>query len=157
MLNYDSAVDFDWIDDLVKFNDGLDRALPAWNEAMEGAQAALELLGYTWGANQEASSKNTANGIKSITEDTANLIASYLNAIRADVSYGKTQWERIAVAVEGQSGRYVTLNDYLAKVQADTANIAESNRNILARMDGFIRDFSMPSGSGESIKVQIVN
>lgn len=105
----------------------------------------------------EENTNTISNGIKSITEDTANLLASYLNGIRADVSYGKVQWERIAVAVEGQGARYITLNDYMMQVQANTANIAESNRRILERMEGFIRDFSLPSGYGESLKVQIVN
>ena len=105
----------------------------------------------------EDTANSLGSGIKGITEDTANLLASYLNAIRADVSYGRIQWERIAVAVEGQSGQYVTLNDYLVKVQADTANIADSNRRILEKLEGFIGDFSMPSGYGDSLKVQIVN
>ena len=157
MTSFDSAVDYDWIDDLVKFNVGLEKALPAWNDAMEGATAALEMLGYTWNAGDETSAKSLGNGIKSITEDTANLLASYLNAIRADVSYGKTQWERIAVAVEGQAGRYITLNDYLQQVAANTFDTAQNTQAMLQRFDGFIRDFSMPSGLGESIKVQLVN
>lgn len=155
--NLDSDVDYDWVDDLLKFNRGLESALPMWEAAMEGAQTAMETLGYAWNNGEDNSSSNLGNGIKSITEDTANLLASYINAIRADVSYGRMQWERIAVAVEGQNNQYITLNDYLAKVQADTANIAESNKQIFERLDGFVRDFSMPSGYGESLKVQIVN
>ena len=123
--------------------------------------AANKILGwrdlYHVYEDEEGNTSSLGRGIKSITEDTANLLASYLNAIRADVSYGKTQWERIAVAVEGQAGRYITLNDYLQQVAANTFDTAQSNRQILQEMQGFIRDFSMPSGLGESIKVQLVN
>ena len=118
-------------------------------------QDRMAAAGYE--VNGAESDSSVANGIKSITEDTANLLASYVNAIRADVSYGRIQWGRIAVAVEGQANRYATLNDYLAKVQADTANIAASNQKILESLDGFVRDFSMASDYGDSLKVQIVN
>ncbi len=153
----DKGVDYSWEDDLAWFDSKLGDALAGYNAAMDARQAALEALGYTWDTGEDSSSSNLGSGIKSITEDTANLLASYINAIRADVSYGKMQRERIAVALEGQGERYITLNDYLAKVQADTANIAESNRLILARFDAFMRDYTLPSASGDSIKVQIVN
>lgn len=125
--------------------------------AINGLISAFDRRGLiNWG-DEETSDGSLGNGIKGITEDTANLLASYLNAIRADVSYGRLQWERIAVAVEGQRTQYITLNDYMAQVAADTANIAETNRQILQRMDGFINDFTMASDYGDSLKVQIVN
>lgn len=122
-----------------------------WNELL-GLARDKGMLG-----SDVSDSGSLGNGIKGITEDTANLLASYLNAIRADVSYGRLQWERIAVAVEGYRAQYITLNDYMAQVAADTANIAETNRQILQRMDGFINDFTMASDYGDSLKVQIVN
>ena len=137
----------------------LDKALEYVAETLpDAANKILEWRDlYHKYEEEEESPTSLGRGIKSITEDTANLLASYLNAIRADVSYGKTQWERIAVAVEGQAGRYITLNDYLQQVAANTFDTAQSNRQILQEMQGFIRDFSMPSGLGESIKVQLVN
>ncbi len=141
-----------WLDG---FADNIQRESETLAPAINGMIEAFKDRGLM--NIDEDTANSLGSGIKGITEDTANLLASYLNAIRADVSYGRIQWERIAVAVEGQSGQYVTLNDYLVKVQADTANIADSNRRILERMEGFIGDFSMPSGYGDSLKVQIVN
>ncbi len=127
-----------------------------FKEITEWWQNEQKKRGYSV-TSSDSDSGSLGNGIKSITEDTANLLASYLNAIRADVSYGRIQWERITGAVEGQTQLCITLNDYLAKVQADTANIAMSNQKIFDRLDGFVRDFSMASDYGESLKVQIVN
>lgn len=153
----DSRVDYDWVDDLARFDSKLEPILPKLQEGLEDAYNKLESLGYTWNTGEEKASSSLGNGIKSITEDTANLLASYLNAIRADVSYGKTQWERIAVAVEGQNGRYITLNDYMQQVAANTFDTAQNTQRLVERVDAFIRDFSMPSSLGESIKVQVVN
>ncbi|MBQ2259062.1 MAG: hypothetical protein II339_02235, partial [Spirochaetales bacterium] len=43
---------------------------------------------------EQEDSATIGSGIKGVTEDTANLLASYLNAIRADVSYAKGQREQ---------------------------------------------------------------
>lgn len=143
-----------------------EEAMELLNQALEYVSKALppaanEILEwrdkYHVYDDEDSSSKSLGSSIKSITEDTANLLASYLNAIRADVSYGKTQWERIAVAVEGQNGRYITLNDYMQQVAANTFDTAQNTQRMVERMDAFIRDFSLPSGYGESIKVQVVN
>lgn len=149
---FDEAVDYDWVDDLMKFNVGLQEALPLWNQAMLGAQQAMETLGYDWNYGDSDSSGSLGSGIKSITEDTANLLASYLNAIRADVSYGRIQWERIAVAVEGQSGSYVTLNDYMAQVAANTFDTAQNTQRILSELQSVI---GAEGTTGAIVRVQM--
>lgn len=76
------------------------------------------------------------DGIKGITEDTANLLASYLNAIRADVSISKGIWQSIAsstghvaTALSGFSAP--TLMEYQAQIAANTANSALATQEIL--------------------------
>jgi hypothetical protein len=87
----------------------------------------------------EEAESNLGNGIKGITEDTANLLASYLNAIRADVSYSKTLWERmdartqqIATMLAGFSAP--TLMDYQKRIEANTADIAFNTQRILSEL-----------------------
>lgn len=82
-----------------------------------------------------------SNGIKGITEDTASLLASYINAIRADVSMlrmlaqqGWTSVTHIASMLESLP----TLNDYLANIAAHNANIEDNTRNILVELRGVI-------------------
>jgi hypothetical protein len=120
-------------------------ALAVVDEAMKAAQALtpeiqalLEELKPYFNMGEEAES-NLGNGIKGITEDTANLLASYLNAIRADVSYSKTLWERmdantqqIATILAGFSAP--TLIDYQKRIEANTADIAFNTQRILSEL-----------------------
>lgn len=92
--------------------------------------------GFDWGKGVE---QTLGGSIKGITEDTANLLASYLNAIRADVSYSKTLWERmdantqqIATILAGFSAP--TLIDYQKRIEANTADIAFNTQRILSEL-----------------------
>ena len=90
------------------------------------------------------------DGIKGITEDTANLLASYLNAIRADVSYARTIWERmdvttqqIATLLAGFSAP--SLMEYQVQIAANTYNTAihtqeilSSTQEILSKLDSVL-------------------
>ena len=99
----------------------------------------------------EGIGQSLADGIKGITEDTANLLASYLNAIRADVSYSKTIWERmdattqrIAAALAGFSAP--SLMEYQAQIAANTYNTALNTQEILSRLDSVITSSDGPTG-----------
>lgn len=80
-------------------------------------------------------------GIKGITEDQANLLASYLNAIRADVSYSKTLWVRMDANLQRIADMFTsspTLMEYQAKIAANTYDTAVATQAILARLEGII-------------------
>lgn len=85
---------------------------------------------------EDGGAQTLADGIKGITEDTANLLASYLNAIRADVAYSKTLWERmdqstqaIAAALIGFSAP--SLMEFQAQIAANTYNTAMHTQEIM--------------------------
>lgn len=78
-----------------------------------------------------------SNGIKGITEETADLLASYLNAIRADVSVGRVQWTQIAADIRemaGIVGSVPNIGEYLAQIQANTYDTAVASQSILAEL-----------------------
>ena len=81
-----------------------------------------------------------ASGIKSITEDSANLLASYINAIRADVSYSKVQRDQILLEIKGIASYIAspTLMDYLNNIQANTYDTAIHTQEILERLSVMI-------------------
>jgi hypothetical protein len=82
-------------------------------------------------ADEAEDKSNLGSGVKSITEDTANLLASYINAIRADVAA-----IRQSVAAEGAMNLPTpTLAEYLTQIQANTYNNAIAAQNILERLD----------------------
>ena len=80
---------------------------------------------------------NLGEGIKGITEDTANLLASYLNAIRSDVSYAKTLWTRMDGNLQRITDMFAsspTLMEYQAQIAANTFNTAQATQSILSEL-----------------------
>lgn len=111
------------------------------NGVEQGAQKVFEGLNYykSWGEKNgydlfasSGDDNSLGNGIKSITEDTANLLASYLNAIRADVSYMRmTQTEGwLNVKIIAARMPSPTVWEYIAKIEAHAYDIAISNAAI---------------------------
>ena len=95
--------------------------------------------------NKEGGNDTLANGIKGITEDTAGLLASYINAMRADLSYmrmlAESGWKDVN-AILGGIGILPTLNDYMAQVAASNADIARTNQQMLLEIQSVITSSS---------------
>ena len=128
----------------------LDTALSEIDNLTPQIQAILEKYAeYLKGSEETTEETGLGTGIKEITEDTANLLASYLNAIRADVSYSRAIWERmgsslqqIAVALAGFSAP--SLMEYQAQIASNTYNTMLSTQSILSRLESVI-DFEASS------------
>lgn len=116
--------------------------------AVESALQAFEPYRNLGGGDE---SNSVGSGIKNITEDTANLLASYINAIRADVSYMRGLQERSLEGVAALSGNIPTLNDYLAQCAANTYDVAQSNQSILSEIRSVI---GAPGTSGMVVRVE---
>lgn len=78
------------------------------------------------------------SGIKSITEETASLLASYINAIRSDVSYIRVMYERGQEHMNAFGASLPTLNDHIAQIAATNFDIAQSNQSILSELRSVI-------------------
>ena len=105
------------------------------NAMLENADY-LEMLA-TEGGDSLAGSIMDAN----LTEETGSLIASYINAIRADVSFSKSQRAQL-VDMAGQILNSMMptpkLDEYLQAIQANTLNAANAARDILSELRGVI-------------------
>lgn len=86
-----------------------------WKSYMQSQGLSLE--------NEDASSK-TSSSIKSITEQTADLLASYINAIRADVSVNRAM---IAQYLPLLHSVMTSGNTSLKNIESHTAAIMRSN------------------------------
>lgn len=108
---------------------------PIWEEILASFQENGLL------PDSESSAADLDAGIKGITEDTANLLASYLNAIRADVSYSKTLWARMDGNLQRIADMFAgspSLMEYQAQIAANTYNTSISTRNILIELQSVI-------------------
>ena len=64
-------------------------------EFLEAYEKELNKHGYSLKDSDSIGKGGLSKGIKNITEETADLLASYLNAIRADVSVDRSMFERL--------------------------------------------------------------
>lgn len=125
--------DQDITDDLAQFANGLPQRLEAFAQAMEQARAGMEQYGFNLWQAADSTGDNLGNGIKSITEDQANLLASYANAMRADLSIIR------ALQVQGwQDIKQIralmpspTVWEMIAKIEAHSANTARNTAQMI--------------------------
>lgn len=103
------------------------------------------------GKDTTESSGSLSDGIKAVTEDTASLIASYMNAVRADVSYAKAQREAMLELLRtALPTASPTLQEYLAQIQANTYETAAATREMLSEFRGVLAPHS-EGGSGVKV------
>ena len=98
------------------------------------------------------SSNDGANALKGLTEETGSLLASYINAIRADVAYNRLQLEDIRGDVRLMLGllpQAPVLTEYLTQIQANTYNSAERSRLILEHL----QDLTTSEGGAAALRV----
>lgn len=126
----------------------------------EAMQAAQNLSPYIQGLLEglkpyfdmgDMAGQSLGDGIKGITEDTANLLASYLNAIRADVSYARTIWERMDATTQRIASILVefsapSLMEYQAQIAANTYNTMIATQGILSKLDAVVTYSDGPAG-----------
>lgn len=95
-----------------------------WDALNEAAKEVGIDLGQT-------SVKDTlSKGIQSITEDTANLLASYLNAIRADVAATRQIITQLIQISQTNSNTFALQLAELVKIQVNTFNTANNTAQI---------------------------
>ena len=100
----------------------------------------------------ESSGQSLGEGIKGITEETASLLASYINAMRADLSFMRTLqeqgWSNVAII-----GAFIpTLNDYLQQIAANTFDAAQHTASILSELQAVI---GAEGSTGMIVRVQM--
>lgn len=124
--------------------------LPIVNNALQAFEPYRQMTTET------AESNSLGAGIKSITEETASLLASYINAIRADVSYMRvmqeTGWKDVASIASVVATP--TLNDYLAQIAANSYNNDFHTQQILMELQSVI---GAPGTTGAVVRVERTN
>lgn len=96
------------------------------NSAEDFYNMAQRVTGFDF-SSDGGSSSSTGSGIKSITEQTADLLASYINAIRADVSVNRAM---IAEYFPMYYAAITSGNASLRNIENHTSAIMDSNERI---------------------------
>ena len=142
----------------MEYTDLLDRVDGLFNNMGEDFEKSADVYNaildratdLNW-LGESSGSNSLGSGIKSITEDTANLLASYINAIRADVSVMRGLQEKGWGIIETLGVSLPTLNDHIAQIAATNHDIAESNMSILSELRSVI---GAPGTSGMVVRVE---
>lgn len=74
---------------------GLEKRVEDATEFADALETKLNENGLSMKDSESSGKGGLSKGIKNITEETADLLASYLNAIRADVSVDRSMFERL--------------------------------------------------------------
>lgn len=98
----------------------------------------------------DSTSSSASSSIKNITEETADILVSYVNAIRADVAYTRITLENIFNALHGDSTMTVIAQaqlDQLKLIVASTTRNADAADKIYDLLHGIAPD-------GQKVRVQ---
>ena len=123
----------------------VEQAMQAAQDLTPYVQDFLEQMEPYFNMEQEGTT-DLGQGIKGITEDQANLIASYLNAMRADVSMMKGVQLKYLPAI-GES--MPTIMEHLARIEANTYNNSVTTQEILSEL----RSVATSESGAPSIRV----
>lgn len=130
----------------------LETALQEISGQSDAITETIERFADYLGTGEGAGTSDLGEGIKGITEDQANLLASYLNAIRADVSYSKTLWVKMDANLQRIVDMFTsspTLMEYQAQIAANTYNTAIATQGILDKLGRVIGS----GDDGDAIKI----
>lgn len=122
-------------------------------EGLEGATNTLLQKSKDAGLIGDSEDVSSFGGtIKGITENTAELLGSYLNAIRQSVAmesnYVAMLWNYVSMIHGALNSYYPTCTDYLMKIEGHNAEISRNTSAILSRINDII------STNGRSIRVE---
>lgn len=123
----------------------LDTALQEISGQSDAITETIERFSEHLGIGENGTT-DAADAIKGITEDQANLLVSYINAMRSDVALIRSLQSKHLPAI-GES--MPTIMDHLAKIEANTLNIADRTQNIYERL-GTVIGFG---DNGDAIRI----
>ena len=130
----DGRMDERGLEILAKMYDDADQAARVTSAFLDGVEQIANRHG---GTIRDDSGSSASSSVKNITESTADLLASYINAIRADVSVNKATLMQLLTVVQGQSEMPVIARAQLVQLEQiarntnKNANFAEDIYNLL--------------------------
>lgn len=114
----------------------------AGDKSIANITSVLELLKKNGWDLSADSSGSTSNSVKSITEDTGGLLASYLNSIRLDVSVNRDNIQLIADSMQSLTDMNIISKSQLSSLN-QLVDLAVYRNGVLDDMYGWMRKVSM--------------
>ncbi|PXV66872.1 hypothetical protein CLV62_104133 [Dysgonomonas alginatilytica] len=138
------------VQELTKLKGNLSNWQSAWDYLCEAAkQAGIDL------EEKVSDSDTLSKGIQAVTEDTANLLASYINAMRADLSLQKSMVERIMLYAERNNDTFALMQADIMRIQINTLAIATNTNRLVEISEDTNSLLRRASTSGSGVKFNI--
>lgn len=137
------------IDSLMSFKGKIKESQDIWDYLNKAAKEAGISL------TDQAEKDTLSKGIQSVTEDTANLLASYLNAIRGDVSAQKIFFSTLVQLGQANSSTFANMYAELVRIQVNTLRTADNttkNVELVSEIKNMLKNVTTRN-SGYSINV----
>lgn len=112
-------------------------------------EAALKTVNDIYGTGAASAASSVSNGIKGITEPTADRLAGMINAIRQDSAVNRVSLSTIRDIIQSYAGGNIEANSYLQKMDA---NIRQNTLNTTAIL-GAIQDVTTNGANGKALKM----
>ncbi|PXV62380.1 hypothetical protein CLV62_12069 [Dysgonomonas alginatilytica] len=137
------------VKELTKLKGNLGEWQKAWEILVEAAKEA--------GINlEDATSEETlSKGIAGVTEDTANLLASYINAMRADLSVQRSMVERILLHAETNKDTFALMQAEIMRIQINTLATANNTTRLVELSEETYSLLRRVSTSGSGVRFNI--
>ena len=137
------------VQSLMSFKDKIKEGQDIWDYLNKAAEEAGISL------TDQAEKDTLSKGIQSVTEDTANLLASYLNAIRGDVSAQKIFFSTLVQLGQANSSTFANMYAELVRIQVNTLRTADNttkNVELVSEIKNMLKNVTTRN-SGYSINV----
>ena len=145
--------DGDIKDEIISFFNQVPSMLGVYQSAMEEAQRQAAQMGID--VFEPTGQKNTVGGsiAATVTENTANLLGSYINAMRGDVSINRSLLQtHLPQMSDVLMKTCPSLLEYQAQIAANTFNTAQRTAEIAGMLNRFL-DVLGTGNDGTAIKV----
>ncbi len=138
------------VQELSKLKGNLSNWQSAWDYLCEAAKkAGIDL------EEKVSDSDTLSKGIQAVTEDTANLLASYINGMRADLSLQKSMVERIMLLAERNNDTFALMQADIMRIQINTLAIASNTNRLVEISEDTNSLLRRASTSGSGVRFNI--
>src|SRR5690554_4600413 len=135
--------DGEWADDLIRFSEGITKAIPGAVDMMEKMDKAMKEAGFKGFAGGAAAAASLSGAIKGVSEETASILAGQMNAMRINqaeslrlMNESARYWAEIA-ANTAYNRYLVSIDERLEGIKANTAPRPHSSGSDPLKAKGF--------------------
>lgn len=101
----------------------VEKLMPMWEKWLELTDQAIKSAGFENGLTSSSDTSTASNGIKGVTEETADIITAYINGMRLDLSVQRSVVEKIYELMLAKSGMKLEDGEYVPFEELESSSL----------------------------------